>query len=74
LFAITRLYFCSYKIGETFVHIRHSRALTRIAEDQAAVDLRAEELTRGADECQKGMTRLKATLYGKFGKSINLDE
>ncbi|RXW24725.1 hypothetical protein EST38_g1168 [Candolleomyces aberdarensis] len=63
-----------YKIGETFVHMRPGRARTRLRKDQQRLDKILEELSTQAGDCQTQMKELKAILYGKFGKSINLDE
>ncbi|KAJ2922092.1 hypothetical protein H1R20_g15001, partial [Candolleomyces eurysporus] len=63
-----------YKIGETFVHMRPGRARTRLRKDQQRLDKILEDLSTQAGDCQTQMKELKAILYGKFGKSINLDE
>ncbi|KAF9526573.1 Prefoldin beta-like protein [Crepidotus variabilis] len=66
--------FILYKIGETFLHMPHSRALTRLERDQATVDTKVGELAAQADACEVEMKQLKVVLYAKFGKAINLDE
>ncbi|TEB35719.1 prefoldin [Coprinellus micaceus] len=63
-----------YKVGETFVHMRGSRAIKRLEKDQERVNEKLEELSSQSDDCQAKMKELKIQLYAKFGKSINLDE
>ncbi|KIY47275.1 Prefoldin, subunit 4, partial [Fistulina hepatica ATCC 64428] len=63
-----------YKIGETFLHMPHPRAMKRLAKDQADIEERLSKLTSTADDCEQQMQQLKTTLYAKFGKAINLDE
>ncbi|KAJ3512939.1 hypothetical protein NLJ89_g3236 [Agrocybe chaxingu] len=63
-----------YKVGDTFLHMPHSRALKRLEKDQASVDARVAELAAQADDCESQMKQLKVVLYAKFGKAINLDE
>ncbi|KAF6762247.1 prefoldin [Ephemerocybe angulata] len=63
-----------YKIGEIFVHMRLSRALKRLEKDQERLDQNLKDFTSQSDECETSMKELKAKLYAKFGKSINLDE
>ncbi|EAU84807.1 prefoldin [Coprinopsis cinerea okayama7 len=63
-----------YKIGDTFIHMRQSRALKRLEQDQAKIDEQVQALSTQADECETKMKELKVLLYAKFGKAINLDE
>ncbi|KAK0194988.1 Prefoldin subunit 4 [Armillaria mellea] len=56
-----------YKVGETFLHMPHPRAIKRLERDQTAIDSQSEA-------CQKEMNELKVVLYAKFGRAINLDE
>lgn len=66
--------FSSYKVGETFLHMPHSRATNRLLHDQSVLDKELSGLEEKKDECEKGMKELKVLLYAKFGKAINLDE
>lgn len=66
-------YTIPFKIGDSFVCMTSDEA-------QEHIDLRKEELEKmieenenKLDEVNSEMTDLKAKLYGKFGKSINLE-
>lgn len=63
-----------YKVGESFLHLSQSMALSRLELDQATVATQLAELRSIADECESGMKELKVRLYAKFGRAINLDE
>ena len=63
-----------YRVGEAFLHMPHSRAMKRLASDQAATEESLEKLRARADECAGEMKELKVALYAKFGSAINLDE
>ncbi|KAF5328809.1 hypothetical protein D9619_011647 [Psilocybe cf. subviscida] len=63
-----------YKVGETFLHLPHARALKRLDKDQSTVDGKVAALAGQADDCEVQMKELKIQLYSKFGKAINLDE
>jgi prefoldin subunit 4 len=54
--------------------MRPGRARTRLRKDQKQLDKKLEDLSTQAGDCQAQMKELKTVLYGKFGKSINLDE
>ncbi|KAK2464344.1 hypothetical protein APHAL10511_003801 [Amanita phalloides] len=63
-----------YKIGETFLHMPLSRAQKRLERDQQQIGLRLASIVESVEQCEAQMKELKVTLYGKFGKAINLDE
>ncbi|KZP34412.1 Prefoldin, subunit 4 [Athelia psychrophila] len=63
-----------YKIGETFLHMPHPRALKRLEKDKADIDSQVSTLSSSAAEYETKMKELKVTLYAKFGKAINLDD
>jgi prefoldin subunit 4 len=63
-----------YKVGETFLHLPLPQALSRLEKDIAAVTSEIATLSDSADDCVTQMNGLKAMLYAKFGRSINLDE
>ncbi|KAI0320843.1 Prefoldin subunit-domain-containing protein [Amylostereum chailletii] len=63
-----------YRVGEAFLHMRHTQATRRLSKDQAAVDTEISQLGTRADECETEMKALKVALYAKFGNAINLDE
>jgi len=63
-----------YKIGESFVHIPHNRALKRLERDKSSLDSQVSDLSDRIEGCEKEMQKLKTVLYAKFGSAINLDE
>ena len=63
-----------YKIGESFLHIPHNRALKRLERDQSSLGSQISDLSGRIEECEKEMQKLKTVLYAKFGSAINLDE
>jgi len=63
-----------YKIGESFLHIPHNRALKRLERDKTSLDSQMSSLSDRIEECEKEMQKLKTVLYAKFGSAINLDE
>lgn len=63
-----------YRVGESFVHMSHGRAVKRLERDLAELGDELEKQTSSAEECENSMKELKLTLYGKFGRAINLDE
>jgi len=64
----------SYKIGEAFIRMPLPQALKRLERDQKEVETRFNEATREAESIETQLGVLKSTLYGKFGKAINLEE
>jgi prefoldin subunit 4 len=67
-------WFFRYKVGEAFLHIPHPAAMKRLERDQQDLDSQLDAQRALADGCDKEMKELKVLLYGKFGRSINLDE
>lgn len=63
-----------YRVGEAFVHLRHSQAMKRLEKGQGELDSELSKLKDKAEECEKEMKNLKVVLYAKFGRAINLDE
>ena len=60
-------------MGDAFVHVSLTKAQSLLEKEAEAVDRQISELKDQAEECEKVMGDLKIVLYGKFGKSINLD-
>ncbi|KAG8623956.1 hypothetical protein KVT40_008932 [Elsinoe batatas] len=63
----------SYRIGDSFVQLpleKVQELLTKSVED---VDGEVETLEAKLDQVREEMTGLKAALYGRFGRSINLE-
>ena len=63
-----------YKIGESFLHIPHNRALKRLEKDKFFLESQISDTSDRIGECEKEMLKLKTVLYAKFGSAINLDE
>lgn len=63
-----------YRIGEAFVHLPYPRALKRLEKDQDRLSKELSKIGEQVEGCETEMGKLKALLYGKFGKAINLDE
>jgi prefoldin subunit 4 len=51
-----------------------SRAQKRLEKDQKNVEFQLSSIVEAVEHCETEMKDLKVSLYGKFGKSINLDE
>lgn len=64
---------CKIKVGETFAPVENDDAAERVEalKEQAEKDLAAMQKKKEA--MLADMNKLKAKLYAKFGKSINLD-
>jgi prefoldin subunit 4 len=63
-----------YKIGDAFVHMPLEKALERISADSEKVQADIDDLKSQMDVVHGQMEELKKALYGKFGKSINLEK
>ncbi len=72
--SLDRVHSCRYRVGETFLHLPHPRAMKRLEHDLEEVNKDVNGLSSDAEECEKGMRELKIVLYAKFGSAINLDE
>ncbi|CAI2164341.1 9659_t:CDS:2 [Funneliformis geosporum] len=63
-----------YKIGESFINIPAEQAIERIEKDKEILIQDLEQLKHNMDDMTDQMRQLKAHLYGKFGKAINLEK
>ncbi|KAJ3042533.1 hypothetical protein HDV00_007067 [Rhizophlyctis rosea] len=63
-----------YRIGDTYVSLTLEEANERIASEDSELSSELDELSSKMDTINKEMAKLKAVLYGKFGKSINLEK
>jgi len=64
---------CKVKIGEVFIDVSNDDANEFVSERKQQIDDRVAELDRKREEITKKMDTLKAMLYTKFGKQINLE-
>lgn len=75
IFIIELLTFSTrYRVGESFIHLPHSRAMKRLEKDKTDLDEELSQVSLKVEECETEMKQLKVVLYAKFGKAINLDE
>eukprot|EP00842_Homolaphlyctis_polyrhiza_P004439 jgi/Hompol1/4997/HPOL_001099-RA len=63
-----------YRIGDAYVSIPLPQAMERIKVEQEALDGDLGAVSTKISEIKSEMSRLKALLYAKFGKSINLEK
>ena len=64
---------CSYKVGESFVHMSEEATQEVLEEAKARLQEELTKLKTKAEEVDGVMTQLKAQLYTKFGENINLE-
>lgn len=62
------------KFGECFIRVDVDSAKDYIEKVQETTKKEATELKSAVEETQKKMNKLKSSLYGKFGNSIQLEE
>ncbi|KAJ3287337.1 hypothetical protein HK104_008653 [Borealophlyctis nickersoniae] len=62
-----------YRIGDAFVSLPLEECNERIASESAEISGELDKLSAKMEGIGKEMAKLKAILYGKFGKSINLE-
>ena len=65
---------CRYRIGDAYVSISLEEANERIAAEDSELSTELDDITSKMETINKEMAKLKAILYGKFGKSINLEK
>ncbi|EGF84452.1 hypothetical protein BATDEDRAFT_9048, partial [Batrachochytrium dendrobatidis JAM81] len=63
-----------YKIGDAYISLSLTDAQSRIESEQTVLDQELKTLGANVGSIQSEMIKLKALLYAKFGKSINLDK
>ncbi|KAJ3090483.1 hypothetical protein HK100_007436 [Physocladia obscura] len=63
-----------YKIGDSFIHMSLESAQERIVSDKDGIVGEIEIIKTEIDQLQTEMDALKKILYGRFGKSINLEK
>lgn len=63
----------NYKIGEAFILMKASDAVTRIEKENEDLDSKITNLGSKIDELDETLNELKVQLYAKFGKNINLE-
>jgi len=63
-----------FLIGDAFVEITIPECQELIEEKLATFEKQLDDYQSKIDDANEQMTKLKAILYGKFGKSINLEK
>jgi prefoldin subunit 4 len=63
----------SYKIGDAFVSLPLSEAQEMLSTSTEKIDEEVSQLEETLHDLRDEMKGLKAQLYARFGKSINLD-
>ena len=67
-------YFHSIRFGECFFGLKAEDSREYVEKSQETHKKELEALQEKIQEIQKKMGKLKASLYAKFGNSINLEE
>lgn len=62
-----------YKIGDCFVSLPQPEVLELLSESTGKIDEEVSELKERLDTIHDEMEGLKKALYGRFGRSINLE-
>lgn len=62
-----------YKVGDCFISLPQPQVLELLASSTETIDKEVEELKAKLEGIQEEMGELKKALYGRFGRSINLE-
>ncbi|KAK4054306.1 hypothetical protein OIO90_003539 [Microbotryomycetes sp. JL221] len=62
-----------YKLDSSFLHLPAQEAIERLHTTLEQLKTQSEQLEQEKESSQNQMKQLKAILYAKFGKSINLE-
>ncbi|CAN9099514.1 unnamed protein product [Alternaria alternata] len=62
-----------YKVGDCFVSLPQPQVLELLSSSTENIDGEAEALKAKLESIQEEMGELKKALYGRFGRSINLE-
>jgi prefoldin subunit 4 len=62
-----------YKVGDCFVSLPQPQVLELLEGSTEAIDGEVEEVKTKLEKIQEEMGELKNALYGRFGRSINLE-
>lgn len=63
----------SYKIGDCFVSLPQPEVLELLQTSTESIDSDVDALKERLDTIHDEMAELKKALYGRFGRSINLE-
>lgn len=62
-----------YKVGDCFVSLPQPEVLELLESSTETIDADVEKLKGRLEVVQEEMGELKKALYGRFGRSINLE-
>ncbi|EAT90235.1 prefoldin subunit 4 [Parastagonospora nodorum] len=62
-----------YKVGDCFVSLPQPQVLELLEKSTETIDGDVDELKTRLEKVQEEMGELKKALYGRFGRSINLE-
>lgn len=62
-----------YKVGDCFVSLPQPQVLELLEASTESIDGEVDELKSKLDTVHEEMGELKKALYGRFGRSINLE-
>jgi chaperonin cofactor prefoldin len=62
-----------YKVGDCFVSLPQPQVLELLESSTESIDGEVDELKSKLEGVQEEMGELKKALYGRFGRSINLE-
>jgi prefoldin subunit 4 len=62
-----------YKVGDSFVSLPQPEVLELLESSTETIDSEVETLKLRLEAIQEEMGELKKALYGRFGRSINLE-
>ncbi|KXS22030.1 Prefoldin, subunit 4 [Gonapodya prolifera JEL478] len=63
-----------FRLADAFLNLSIPHARRRLERMASGLDKEIADLERDAGKWREQMTELKAVLYGRFGKSINLEK
>jgi chaperonin cofactor prefoldin len=64
---------CRYKVGDCFVSLPQPQVLELLEKSTETIDGDVELVKAKLEGIQEEMGELKKALYGRFGRSINLE-
>lgn len=62
-----------YKVGDCFVSLPQPQVLELLEASTESIDRDVEQVKERLEKIQEEMGELKKALYGRFGRSINLE-
>lgn len=62
-----------YQVGDCFISLPQPQVLKLLESSTESIDKEVDELKTRLEGIQEEMGELKKALYGRFGRSINLE-